>query len=89
MEYGIFDLEVLYTLMFSCFLLNISVPLLIGWWKPYYVGDKLFCGKEASPNELEQLHLEIKDESCEIKVRAALERRGTNVIEDVAHLNLL
>ena len=32
--------EAFYTLMATAFFLNISVPLLIKWWKPYYSGLK-------------------------------------------------
>ncbi len=36
----IIDLEQFYTLIMVTFLLNISVPLVIKWWKPYYTGEK-------------------------------------------------
>ena len=39
-EHHIFDKTQFFTLIFATFLLNISVPLLIGWWKPYYEGKK-------------------------------------------------
>jgi Kef-type K+ transport system membrane component KefB len=39
-EHHIFDQAQFYTLIFAAFLLNISVPLLISWWKPYYRGEK-------------------------------------------------
>jgi Kef-type K+ transport system membrane component KefB len=39
-EHRIFDQSQFYTLIFATFLLNISVPLLISWWKPYYEGRK-------------------------------------------------
>jgi Kef-type K+ transport system membrane component KefB len=39
-EYHIFDDAQFQTLIFATFLLNISVPLLINWWKPYYEGKK-------------------------------------------------
>ena len=39
-EHHIFDQAQFYTLIFATFLLNISVPLLINWWKPYYDGSK-------------------------------------------------
>ena len=29
-----------YTLMFTAFLLNITVPIVLKWWKPYYLGFK-------------------------------------------------
>ncbi len=32
--------DAFYTLMATAFFLNISVPLLIKWWKPYFSGDK-------------------------------------------------
>ena len=34
------DLTQFYTLMFTTFLLNITVPLVLKWWKPYYLGFK-------------------------------------------------
>jgi len=37
---SIFTTEVFYTLMFTAFLLNISVPLLIKFWHPYFSGKK-------------------------------------------------
>ncbi len=39
-ENHIIDTAQFYVLMFTVFLLNISVPLTIGWWKPYYTGEK-------------------------------------------------
>ena len=39
-EHHIFDRAQFYTLIFATFLLNISVPILINWWKPYYEGAK-------------------------------------------------
>ena len=39
-EHHIFDRAQFYTLIFATFLLNISVPILIEWWKPYYEGKK-------------------------------------------------
>ncbi len=38
----IIDIEQFYTLIMVTFLLNISVPLVIKWWKPYYAGEKEF-----------------------------------------------
>jgi Kef-type K+ transport system membrane component KefB len=32
--------DVFYTLMGATFFLNVSVPILIAWWKPYFVGKK-------------------------------------------------
>jgi len=32
--------EAFYTLMFTAFFLNVSVPVTIAWWKPYYTGEK-------------------------------------------------
>jgi Kef-type K+ transport system membrane component KefB len=32
--------DAFYTLMATAFFLNVSVPLLIKWWKPYFMGDK-------------------------------------------------
>lgn len=32
--------EAFYTLMFTAFWLNVSVPLTISWWKPWYSGEK-------------------------------------------------
>lgn len=36
----IITLEQFYILVATLFLLNISVPLAIKWWKPYYIGEK-------------------------------------------------
>ena len=36
----IIDITQFYTLMFTAFLLNITVPLALKWWKPYYLGFK-------------------------------------------------
>ncbi|BCD60589.1 MULTISPECIES: cation:proton antiporter [unclassified Nitratiruptor] len=41
-ENKIFDDAQFQTLIFATFLLNISVPLVINWWKPYYEGEKEF-----------------------------------------------
>ena len=39
-EHKIFDKAQFETLIFATFLLNITVPLLIGWWRDYYIGKK-------------------------------------------------
>jgi Kef-type K+ transport system membrane component KefB len=36
--------EAFYTLMFAAFWLNVSVPVTIAWWKPYYEGRKRLFG---------------------------------------------
>ncbi len=41
-ENHIFDEAQFETLIFATFLLNISVPLVINWWKPYYEGRRSF-----------------------------------------------
>lgn len=35
-QYQIMSTDAFYTLMITCFLLNISVPLTIRWWKSYF-----------------------------------------------------
>lgn len=44
----IFSMQCFYMLLFTCFCLNITAPILIVWWKPYYMGDKVlpFCQPE-------------------------------------------
>jgi Kef-type K+ transport system membrane component KefB len=39
-EEHLITIEQFYSLMITIFLLNITVPLLIKWWKPYYKGDR-------------------------------------------------
>ena len=39
-ENHLIDINQFYILMITIFLLNIAVPTLIKWWKPYYNGDK-------------------------------------------------
>lgn len=39
-ESQILTTEAFYTLMFTAFWLNITVPVSIRWWKPYYTGEK-------------------------------------------------
>jgi len=41
-ENGLITTGQFYALMITIFLLNISVPMLIKWWKPYYLGEKAF-----------------------------------------------
>jgi len=41
-ENHLITIEQFYSLMITIFLLNITVPILIKWWKPYYQGDKEF-----------------------------------------------
>jgi Kef-type K+ transport system membrane component KefB len=36
----VIDVTQFYTLMFATFLLNITVPISLKWWKPYYLGFK-------------------------------------------------
>ena len=40
MQHGIFTEEVFYTLMITIFWLNVSVPVTIRFWRPYYSGEK-------------------------------------------------
>lgn len=45
---AIFTTSAFYTLMFTAFWLNVSVPIMIKWWKPYFIGEKVLllgCGK--------------------------------------------
>ncbi|MDH3708270.1 MAG: cation:proton antiporter [Cyclobacteriaceae bacterium] len=37
---NIIDITQFYTLMLTAFMLNITVPLSLNWWKPYYLGFK-------------------------------------------------
>lgn len=37
---SILDEAAFYTLMITAFFLNVSVPLTISWWRPYYDGEK-------------------------------------------------
>ncbi len=39
--------EAFYTLMFTCFWLNVAVPVTIAWWKPYYTGEKKLRGDSS------------------------------------------
>jgi len=39
-ENHLINMEQFYSLMITIFLLNIAVPTLIKWWKPYYLGQK-------------------------------------------------
>ena len=39
-ENHLINMEQFYSLIITIFLLNITVPTLIKWWKPYYKGDK-------------------------------------------------
>ena len=39
-QHGIFTEEVFYTLMITIFWLNVSVPLTIRFWRPYFSGEK-------------------------------------------------
>lgn len=39
---AIFTSSAFYTLMFTAFWLNVSVPVTIKWWKPYFQGEKSF-----------------------------------------------
>ena len=43
-QHGIFTGEVFYTLMFAIFWLNVSVPVTIKFWRPYYSGEKPLPG---------------------------------------------
>ncbi|MGI9542865.1 MAG: cation:proton antiporter, partial [Cyclobacteriaceae bacterium] len=58
-----------YTLMFAAFLLNITVPLSLKWWKPFYLGFKqlrlfgatLSRPEPAVPSDMPE-HKEMMDE---------------------------
>jgi len=40
-EHQIISEDCFYVLLLTCFLLNITAPLLLTWWKPYYEGYKV------------------------------------------------
>ncbi|MCB9989529.1 MAG: cation:proton antiporter [Rhodospirillales bacterium] len=44
LEKSIISTEVFYTLMFTAFWLNVSVPVTISFWKPYFTGQKTMPG---------------------------------------------
>ncbi len=46
-ENSILSEEAFITLMATAFCLNISVPVTIAWWKPYFTGEKKFRGQRA------------------------------------------
>ena len=48
-EHSILTTEAFYTLMVSCFFLNIAVPILIHWWKPRY--EKELSLESPPPSE--------------------------------------
>ncbi len=50
-EHHIISEAAFYTLIFTLFLLNISVPLMIKWWKPYYLKEKSFIWKNLIPSK--------------------------------------
>ena len=39
-QHQIIDVTQFYILMFTAFLLNVTVPISLKWWKPYYLGFK-------------------------------------------------
>lgn len=49
MRHAILNDEAFYTLMFTAFWLNVSVPVTIAWWKPNYSGDKTLPGSRKPP----------------------------------------
>jgi len=44
-QHHILNVQAFFTLMITAFFLNISVPLTIGWWRPYY--DKAVANKPS------------------------------------------
>ena len=70
---NIIGVEEFYTLMFACFMLNITVPIALKWWKPYYLGFKQFkfLGIELSRAEVAHVPAEM----AEHKARMDEERR--------------
>lgn len=47
-QHDILSREAFYTLMATAFFLNISVPITIALWKPYFTGEKPFMGKRKT-----------------------------------------
>ena len=45
-QHRILNHEAFYTLMFTAFWLNVSVPVTIAWWKPYFEGRKRLFGPD-------------------------------------------
>ena len=44
----ILNLKCFYVMMFTCFMLNMTVPLVLAWWRPYYMGEKhLSCFQDG------------------------------------------
>mmetsp|Transcript_13861 Transcript_13861/g.25865 ORF Transcript_13861/g.25865 Transcript_13861/m.25865 type:complete len:491 (-) Transcript_13861:47-1519(-) len=48
-QYPIFSQKMFYSLTFAAVLLNISVPVTISIYTPYYLGEKVCCGARAVP----------------------------------------
>jgi Kef-type K+ transport system membrane component KefB len=46
-EHQIMSVDAFYTLMITCFFLNISVPLTIRWWKPRYLRGRASTSEPA------------------------------------------
>ena len=70
---GIIGVEGFYTLMFACFMLNITVPIVLKLWKPYYLGFKQFhlFGIQLSRPEV----ADVPAEMAEHKARMDAERK--------------
>jgi len=50
-EHQIFTTEMFYSLTFAAMFMNISVPITISLFKPYYVGDKVMCGMKPEADD--------------------------------------
>ncbi|MFT5113058.1 MAG: Kef-type K+ transport system membrane component KefB [Parasphingorhabdus sp.] len=69
----IIGIEAFYTLMFACFMLNITVPIVLKLWKPYYLGFKQLdiMGIKLSRPEAAV----VPEEMAEYKTQMEQERR--------------
>jgi len=53
-ENHLINIEQFYSLMITIFLLNLTVPILIKWWKPYYLGKKSLTFRGVSLSRKEE-----------------------------------
>jgi len=52
-QHGLITLEAFYLLMLTCFFLNVTVPLSIRWYKPYYDAAQRSAAAGAAPGPAE------------------------------------
>ena len=74
-QYPILSRRAFYVLLFTCFCMNITGPIVITWWKPYYLGEKVFPFFMSEPQcgGMDAAYNQAKAEKEALELKASMD----------------